>query len=39
LNILKVDSGIKAVEDVDLDWIIWNNSSVYDSDYFTKIVS
>ena len=30
---------IKAAEDIGLDWIIWNNSSVYDTNYFTKIES
>ena len=30
---------IKAAEDMGLDWIIWNNSSVYDANYFTKIES
>ena len=30
---------IKAAEDMGLDWIIWNNSSMYDADYFTKIES
>ena len=30
---------IKAAEDMGLDWIIWNNSSVYDTNYFTKIES
>ena len=30
---------IKAAEDKGLDWIIWNNSSVYQSDYFSKINS
>ena len=30
---------IKAAEDMGLDWIIWNNSSMYDANYFTKIES
>lgn len=30
---------IKAAEDKSLDWIIWNNSSVYQKDYFSKINS
>jgi len=30
---------IKAAEDKGLDWIIWNNSSVYDEDYFSRINS
>ena len=30
---------IKAAEDKGLDWIIWNNSSVYDKDYFSRINS
>ena len=30
---------IKAAEDMGLDWIIWNNSSMYDTNYFTKIES
>ena len=30
---------IKAAEDKGLDWIIWNNSSVYQEDFFTKIES
>ena len=30
---------IKAAEDKGLDWIIWNNSSVYQEDFFTKINS
>ncbi len=30
---------IKAAEDMGLDWIIWNNSSMYDENYFTKIES
>ena len=30
---------IKAAEDNGLDWIIWNNSSVYDEDYFSRINS
>jgi len=30
---------IKAAEDLGLDWIIWNNSSMYDANYFTKIES
>ena len=30
---------IKAAEDKGLDWIIWNNSSVYDIDYFIRINS
>ena len=30
---------IKAAEDMGLDWIIWNNSSMYDVNYFTKIES
>jgi len=30
---------IKAAEDMGLDWIIWNNSSTYDANYFTKIES
>ena len=30
---------IKAAEDKGLDWIIWNNSSVYQGDYFSKINS
>ena len=30
---------IKAAEDKSLDWIIWNNSSMYDANYFTKIES
>ena len=30
---------IKAAEDLGLDWIIWNNSSTYDANYFTKIES
>ena len=30
---------IKAAEDMGLDWIIWNNSSKYDANYFTKIES
>ena len=34
-----VKLNIKAAEDLGLDWIIWNNSSVYDSSYFTKIKS
>lgn len=34
-----VKLNIKAAEDLGFDWIIWNNSSVYDSSYFTKIKS
>ena len=34
-----VKLNIKAAEDMGLDWIIWNNSSVYDANYFTKIES
>ena len=34
-----IELNIKAAEDLGLDWIIWNNSSVYDSSYFTKIES
>ena len=30
---------IKAAEDKGLDWIIWNNSSVYQIDFFTTIQS
>jgi hypothetical protein len=30
---------IKAAEDKDLDWIVWNNSSNYKLDYFTTIQS
>ena len=30
---------IKAAEDKGLDWIIWNNSSVYEKDYFSRINS
>ena len=30
---------IKAAEDKGLGWIIWNNSSVYDEDYFSRINS
>ena len=30
---------IKAAEDKGLDWIIWNNSSVYQEDFFSKINS
>jgi len=30
---------IKAAEDKGLDWIIWNNSSVYEIDYFSRINS
>jgi hypothetical protein len=30
---------IKAAEDKGLGWIIWNNSSVYQEDFFTKIES
>ena len=30
---------IKAAEDKGLDWIIWNNSSVYQKDFFSKINS
>ena len=30
---------IKAAEDMGLDWIIWNNSSMYEENYFTKIES
>ena len=30
---------IKAAEDKGLGWIIWNNSSVYQKDFFTKIES
>ena len=30
---------IKAAEDKSLDWIIWNNSSVYQEDFFSKINS
>jgi hypothetical protein len=30
---------IKAAEDKGLDWIIWNNSSMYDEDYFSRINS
>ena len=30
---------IKAAEEMGLDWIIWNNSSMYDANYFTKIES
>jgi hypothetical protein len=34
-----VQLNIKAAEDKNLDWIIWNNSSQYELDYFTKIES
>ena len=34
-----VRMNIKAAEDKGLDWIIWNNSSVYDKDYFSRINS
>ena len=34
-----VKLNIKAAEDMGLDWIIWNNSSTYDANYFTKIES
>ena len=34
-----VKMNIKAAEDKGLDWIIWNNSSVYDEDYFSRINS
>ena len=34
-----VRMNIKAAEDKGLDWIIWNNSSVYDEDYFSRINS
>jgi hypothetical protein len=30
---------IKAAEDKGLEWIIWNNSSVYQKDFFSKINS
>tara|TARA_B100000214_G_scaffold323871_1_gene260538 strand:- start:15 stop:1289 length:1275 start_codon:yes stop_codon:yes gene_type:complete len=30
---------IKAAEDKSLSWIIWNNSSVYQKDFFSKIES
>lgn len=30
---------IKAAENKNLDWIIWNNSSQYEVEYFTKIES
>jgi len=38
-SIEDVRLNIKAAEDLGLDWIIWNNSSVYDKDYFTRIES
>ena len=34
-----VKLNIKAAEDKGLDWIIWNNSSVYQNDFFSKINS
>ena len=34
-----VQLNIKAAEDKNLDWIIWNNSSQYELEYFTKIES
>ena len=38
-SIEEVKLNIKAAEDKNLDWIIWNNSSMYDENYFTKIES
>ena len=35
----EVQLNIKAAEDKNLDWIIWNNSSQYEIEYFTKIES
>ena len=34
-----VQLNIKAAENKNLDWIIWNNSSQYEVEYFTKIES
>ena len=34
-----VQLNIKAAENKNLDWIIWNNSSQYEIEYFTKIES
>ena len=34
-----VTLNIKAAEDKGLGWIIWNNSSMYQKDFFTKIES
>ena len=34
-----VQLNIKAAENKNLDWIIWNNSSQYELEYFTKIES
>ena len=34
-----VKQNIKAAEDKNLHWIIWNNSSMYDIEYFIKLKS
>ncbi len=34
-----VKENIEAAENKSLDWLIWNNSSMYELDYFTKLES
>lgn len=34
-----IQLNIKAAENKNLDWIIWNNSSQYEVEYFTKVES
>ena len=38
-TIKDVQDNIKAAENKKLDWLIWNNSSVYELDYFSKLES
>ena len=38
-TIKDVQENIKAAENKKLDWLIWNNSSVYELDYFSKLES
>ena len=38
-SIADVKENIKAAEDKNLDWIIWNILSIYELDYFTKLES
>ena len=36
---IDVQENIKAAENKNLDWLIWNNSSMYELDYFSKLES